>query len=87
MADGKKRSGPPTDCSSIVVPPFQKNKLCPWYLVYEYPGTAVYDYVFCIFLRLGTRNTSRTGSHGQSSGRIFIAAKLFGGLLEHMRAS
>ena len=28
------------------VPAFQKNELYAWYLVYEYPGTAVY--VFCI---------------------------------------
>ena len=44
MADGRKRSGPPTNCSSS--PIFPKERAICLDLVYEYPGTAVY--VFCI---------------------------------------
>ena len=63
-----------------------------WYLMYDYPGTAVY--VFCISLK-GTTffcgqllvPTSPTWSNGHSSGKIFLAAKLFLGLLECLMES
>ena len=91
MADGRKRSEPPTDSSSSSK--FQKNELYAWYMVQEYPAVLLCTYVRVLyfkaptFLRAAARTTSRTGSHRQSSGKIFIAAKLFGGLLERLRGS
>ena len=86
MADGKKRSGPPTDCLSS--PNFTKERaVC---LIAGIIGVPRYCCVRVWYFRapgssgLATR-TSRTGSHAQSSGKIFITAKLFGELRECLR--
>ena len=73
---------------------FRKNELYAYMVV---PGIRVPRYYYCCvpgtclyfkapsFLRPDTLTTSHTGSHGQSSGKILIAAKLIGGLLECLR--
>ena len=83
-------SGPGLCWSRRRVPGVQKHELYAWYLVHEFRALLSTCFVFrgaTVILRPAILSTSRTGSHGQGSGKISIAAKLFGGLLECLRGN
>ena len=88
MTHGRKRSGPPTDSSSS--PSFPKEGAVCLVPGTRYTSTQVLlctCFVFQGTTFFAASYSSRTESHGQSSGKVFIAAKLFRGLLECLRGS
>ena len=69
------------------VPSFQKNELYAWTWYTSTQVLLCTCFVFQGTTFFAASYSSRTESHGQSSGKVFIAAKLFRGLLECLRGS